>query len=641
MSSSRFVAAAGAFAVALSVALYLPTFDLSFAYDDVDYLNVGAAALSGETGMWAALFHPHAEHLVVGFQALFFPYLRFFGVDAMAWRAGVAVVHALSAIFLALLARRYSGSDRAGFVAAFVYIGACGFTSMWIWFPTAAPVPLMTALLTGSAALLAWRDRLPYRRLLAGAAVVLALITESAFAPMALLPAMVDEYERRREGRRGLGLLSVWTLVAIVATAVLMATFRGDGMSVDLAKGIPRAAYLMLVAPFRFFFPGAYVVASTAARFAILGSVIGVIIAATVSALLAALWRRGTPPLAVVAALSLPGSLGVMLLIGLGRSNATYHSLYETDRYFFPLLIPASLLAGAIVASISTAGWTRTARVLLFLPLSIAVLGEVALQRRAMLGPIPRIVYDKHEARFASLTRLAHMLDRAGPIELPRQTVWFSDLHNGQLRTSVLTDVLCRGCERLRLGSGRTVDAATETRLNTVLDQWARETGEPLPFLRVVEGRLVNTRLVWRVDFAQAAFERHVSGFEPWQSPYRWMGRRSEIRLTIGPKDLIVTLAAPITELRRRFGLESLTIRATLVDAQNAALSFPIGEAKLERDGVQSFTFSTAPFRSTLGDGRTARLVLDCDRTWLPEDASAEATPRSVQVFTAGPVSAP
>ncbi|HVR37608.1 MAG TPA: hypothetical protein VMU84_00820 [Thermoanaerobaculia bacterium] len=124
---------------------------------------------------------------------LFFSYLHFFGIDAFGWRAGIVLIHALSAIFLAILARRYAGSARAGITTPVIYVGACGFTSMWIWFPTGATVPLMMVALTGAALLLSKRDHLTLRRVAAGVAVILALLSESSFAPMALLPAVIDD----------------------------------------------------------------------------------------------------------------------------------------------------------------------------------------------------------------------------------------------------------------------------------------------------------------------------------------------------------------------------------------------------------------------------------------------------------------
>ncbi|HEX7809642.1 MAG TPA: hypothetical protein VF608_12975, partial [Thermoanaerobaculia bacterium] len=468
MRQHRFVLVVSALSIALAVILYFPTFRLPFAYDDVDYINLGSRLLAGEITILDALFTPHSEHLVAGCRALFFPYLHVFGLDAFVWRVFVVIVHALSAVLLAILARRYAGSTRAGVATAITYLGACGFSAMWIWFPTGATVPLMMLLLNAAAALLAWRDHLTLRRVAAAFLIILALLSESSFAPMALFPALIDEYERRRAGQRRIGWFSIATLLSIAGAFVLvMVIFRNAAgvVSINPWAGLPRAAFLLVAAPFRFFFPGISVISTTVARVAILVAVVGTTIAATVLALLIALWRRHVPPLATIAVLVLPGALGVLTLIGLGRWNFSWQALYDTDRYFFPLMIPLSLLAGAIASSISFDGWPRLARALLLTCIAIAVAGELALQRRAMLAPIPRVVYAKHEARFASLQRLMTMLDAAGPIDIPRQTLWIADLHNGKLRTEILTAIICGNgrCPRIRLGDKK-VDDATAAR---------------------------------------------------------------------------------------------------------------------------------------------------------------------------------
>lgn len=624
----RFVLVVSAFALALAFALYLPTLRCQFAYDDIDYINLAGKVLAGKAGYWQTLFHPHAEHLVAGFQALFFAYLSWFGLDAFVWRIAVVVVHVASAVFLALLARRYAESGRAGIATAAIYVGACGFSSLWVWFPSGATVVLMMALLTGSAALLAWRNHLTLRRVIAGAGVVLALLTESSFAPMALLPAVIDEYERRREGRRGIGVFSVFTAMSIAGTVALvlwLSRGQATSISIDFTRGVPRGVFLVLAAPFRFFFPSVPISASTPARFAMFLSALGCIVLSAILALLVTLWRRGIPRLAVIAVLTLPASLGVLTLIGLGRWNLPYPALYETDRYFFSLLVPLSLTGGAVVASISLAAWSRLPRILLLTCVAIMLLGELALQRRAMYYAFPRIVYDRHAVRFASLARLTGILDRAGPIELPRQALWFTDVHNAKVHTPVLTAIICGHgrCPNVRLGD-RTVDTATAARLNPLLDQWARESDEPVPLLRVVDGRIVNTRIRWGVDFAHGDFEgQGLRGFGAWQKPARWMSGRGEVPLSISPNPIDVTLAAPMSA--------AVTVRAALID-DDTKLTFPIGSAIVTGHAPQKFSFSTAPYRSRLGLGRTARLVLTCDRTWT---VAGDCTPRCVQVFSA------
>jgi hypothetical protein len=115
------------------------------------------------------------------------------------------------------------------------------------------------------------------------------------------------------------------------------------------------------------------------------------------------------------------------------------------------------------------------------------------------------------------------------------------------------------------------------------------------------------------------------------------MGGRGEVTLNIGPPNVTLALAAPISDLRRRFGWKSLSVRVSLVDV-DTGITVPIGIAKVVKDGVRSYSFPTLAFRSTFGSGRTARLVLECDRTWTPPqfDASSDHLPRSVQLFAAG-----
>src|SRR6185369_590365 len=162
-------------------------FGLSWAYDDIDYINQAADALAGQRGIVATLMRPQGEHVVAGFRLSLFASLELFGAAATPFRVFVLLAHAASGFFLGLIARQYSGrtSSRtsgrtaAGVAAAALYVGASGLSSMWIWFPSGSSVPFAMALLLGGTAALAYRARLGVRRarLLAGAALALALLT--------------------------------------------------------------------------------------------------------------------------------------------------------------------------------------------------------------------------------------------------------------------------------------------------------------------------------------------------------------------------------------------------------------------------------------------------------------------------------
>jgi len=620
-------------AAALSLALYFPTFRYSWGFDDTEYINVSANVLAGKLSLTSALLLPHDEHVVPAFRILFLAYLKLFGLKAVVWRVMTALVHAASAVFVALLAWRYSGKARAGIAAAIVYVASCGFSSMGVWFPSGAAVLLLFAALTGASALLAWREHLHARRIIAGIAVIAALLTWRSYAPMALLPAIIDEIERRREGARGsIGAFSFFCIAAILSVVLGGMGLTTVHIESDLVLGLPRAIFLVLVAPFRFFLPGVPIVAADPHRStALLGSTLGITIGAVVFALLAALWRRGVPPLARVAALSLIPPFGVLVLIGLIRFQVTYLEIYDTDRYFFPLLIPIALLSGAIAASISFADWPRGARIAFALALVTAGASEIALHRRAMLRLIPVGIYVVNGHRYATLEQLVHRLDKAGPIEIPDNTILFPGMYD-HIATSVLTNVLSDG-KRLRLGSTH-VD---ERRLNPLLDAWAREIGEPVPFLHVVDGRLVNEHIPTIIDFSKGSFDDWVSGLRDWEKPYRWLPRRGNMTTMLATSDLELRLAAPLSDLRRTHpAWTSIPVHVTLVD-EETGVAAPLGVIDITEDGVHDYRLPVTPASRSL-IGRFVVIVLDCDHVWKPSEVygTSDTRDRTVQVYSAG-----
>lgn len=648
---------------ALALALYFPTFGSSWAYDDVDYINQAAEVLSGKRGFWGTVFRPQGEHIIAGFRLILFGSLSLFGIDATPYRLFVALAHALSAFFLALLARSYGASPGGALATAVAYVAACGFSSMWVWFPSGATVPFALALLTGAAAALAARERLGVTRarLIAGAAVVAALLTESTLAPMSALPMLIDEYERRRRAgpagyRRwwSVGLFSVFCAVVTVGIAGLASylysqTF-GPRISISLRHGVPRSVFLLLAAPFRYFFPGIPIAASEPGlRTAVLGSLLGLAVAAPVAALLLALWRRGAPRLVVVAALAAAGPLGFVGLVGLGRWRNSYLELYDADRYFFPLLIPLALLAGAAATS-AAAGlmdWPRRARAALLLLVLAGLGAELALHRRAMIGRMPLDIYQKHEDRFAQLSRLAGRLERAAadlppgepPLEFPDNNLWLPEIHNGHLTASFLLHVLGDGHPRLRLG-GESVDARNARLLNPVLEAWAREEKEPLPYLSIVKGRLVNARMVSMVDFRTGPLPQAVvSGFFDWEGSSRWLGQRGELLLTLTGSGLAFDLAAPMDSLRRVYP-EWQTLKVSVAVADEATgLTVPLGTIEIAGEGIQRYRLDATPFQARFGAGRLVRLVLQSDQVWKPSDVipgSRDPRQLTVQVFAAG-----
>lgn len=569
LAGVRFAGCAAA--ILLSLAIYWPTFSITWAYDDLDYINVASRMLSGDVPFWRGVFEPQGEHITAGLRLTLFSYLDIIGIDAFAFRVFIAIVHALSGIFLGAIARHYSGSTRAGIVTSLVYVGACGFSSMWIWQPCGATVPLALAMITGAAALLTHRDHLLARRSVACILLLAVLFTESAFAPMTLLPAVIDEFERYRAGRRRPGALTIFTFLAIAAVALIVPRYLGNigvGLSIDVARGLPRAAFLLLVAPIRLFVPATHIVAwRLGLKVPELMIFVGVLLALSVPLLFFKLWRKKVPPLAIVAALSAIGPIGVVLLVGLGRWRWTYWELYDADRYFFPLLIPIALLAGSIAASISIRSK------LVFAALMIFLAGELALHRWAMLARIPFDVYGQHAAVFEKLTRVVGALDREA-LTIPNNSLYFAEVHNGRIGAAVLTHIISNGS--LRLGGPR-VDETTATRINAVLAQHD-------PDLRVIDGRLVNTQFVTTASALQCG---------------------DSVVLMVNSHDLTLRLAG--------VAHATLPLRITATDLQRNA-TIPLGAVDVSGADERTYSLTARPYTTKFGHGRRTRLTFECDR---------------------------
>ena len=578
-------------AAALSLALFLPVFRYSWAFDDFEYINVSAAVLAGKLPLATALALPHDEHVLPAFRLLLLGFLKLFGLNVVLWRVLMALVLAASAVFTALLARRYGDSPRAGVAAAIAFIAPCGFSSMWMWYPSGAVVPLAFAAITGASALLAWRDHLRLRRILAAICVAFALLTWAAYAPMALLPAIVDELERRRARARGpIGVFSLFCVAMMVAVLLAMRAANAD-RAISVTRGLPRAVFIAAIAPFRFFFPAVSIPSENPGKStAIVGSILGLVIGAIVLVLLGMLWRRKLPPLALLAALSTIPALGVFVLVGLGRWNISYAEIYYADRYHFPLLISIALLVGAIAATIRV-------RASVAVVLAVVIVAEVAQHRQAMVQRIPTEDYTMQGRRFAALDRLVRRLEAASPIAIPDDLLWFGDLHS-HLDAAVITHVFSNG-QRIRLGG-----PIDEPRLNAVLDAWARELGEPVPYVRVVGGRFVNTRFASRIDFAVAPFDALVvRGFGRWEPPLRWMTARAELLLMMAPADLELRLGAP----------EPARVRVTLFDDAYGGSTTALGVIDVA-PGIRDYRLPTAPIGRRVGLGRLVRIILESDR---------------------------
>jgi hypothetical protein len=657
-----FVRWAALLVLAVGGALYLPTFRCSYAYDDMDYLNFAAAVLAGRQGFWSAVFHPHLEHLVPLVRIAFQASAALFGVWALPFRLVVFAAHAGAAFFMALVARRYTGSNAGGWAAAVAYVLPAGFSSVWIWLMTGAGVPLGLFGLTGALAALAWSEPLGRARArwLAAGGLLMAAAAESTLVPLFLSAALLDEIERRRgpaaPRRRAVGLFSVAVLagagVAMAAAAALYRQVYGRAFALDFRHGLPRALFLLLSAPFRYLFPGLPLSrpGEPATFVPIHGCLYGLVVAAAAVLVVVSLGRRFPAALAPVVGAAASGPLCVLLLVGLGRAGGSYGDIYDADRYFFTLLMPICLLAAGIAAGLqaAAAGWPRERRRAAAVLVAAALAAEAVLHHDALAARVPFAIFAQHERRFAQLARLDDALGRAArrvaagqpPPRFPESSLFFPEVHNGRVSAALLLDVIGRGRTGVELARGK-VGERDERLLNPALDQWAREIGEPVPYLVISRGRLIDYHRSVMADFTRDAGDATVvSGFWPWEGGSRWMGERAELRLSAELPAVILRLGAPLAEIARRFPARPpLAVNVSIVDVVSG-VSVPIGGVTLVRGGdFVQYTLDAAPFFRQFGAGRVVLLVLEAGPAWRPADVlpgSADERRLTVRVAAAG-----
>ncbi|HVG10967.1 MAG TPA: hypothetical protein VNM67_24905 [Thermoanaerobaculia bacterium] len=640
--------------LAVGLVQFYPTFRLAYAYDDLDCLNAAADVLAGKAGFWETAFRPHNEHVIPLFRGMFLTSAAWFGIDATPFRLAIFAAHLLTAWFLSLLALKYSGRPSAALATGLAYVIPCGLSSMTVWVIIAATVTVGLVGISGATLALACRQKLGVRRarLLAGAGCIFALLMEGGIMPLLLGPMLLDEMERRRAGEKRLvGPFSIFCLIAMaastLATTLLYKALHGHRPTVDLIRGLPRALFLMAITPYRLFFPGLGLPTDVGKLDnVILWSCLGLAVAAPVAVLLLALWRRGTGaggPLGLVTLVNAVGPLGMLFLVGAGRWNWSPFYLFEADRYFFTLLLPLSLLAGAVAATAAERmqGWTGRERAAVLALCLLAAGAELWLHRRALMHRVPFDVFDAHGRRFDQLAQLGQSLQAAAaslppgspPLSLPDGNLWFHDVHNGRISARLLLHVIVPESPRLRLSMGP-VSARDAAVLNPVFEAWGREIDEPELAPVVADGEL-GTRAVKNVDFRTGARNQAVAGgFHGWEGSYRWMGRRGELRIQLICRGLTFHLGTAEPALKAG----PLNVKVTAVD-EVAGVSAVLGTISIAQAGAVPYPLDALPFLSQAGSGRRIRLVLESDRTWRPADlipGSADPRELSVQVLAAG-----
>lgn len=647
--ASIVLAAAGAL-------LYGPTLRLSFAYDDIDYLNQGADALAGKASFFSVLARPQGEHFVPLLRVLFVGSAWLFGPTATPFRLVVLASHVLSALGVGLVARRALGRDSALFSGGLAYLLPAGLASMWVWYPSGGCVPIgLAGLHAGVAALvLAPDERLSRARWAAAGGVVWMLLCESTLVPFVVTPALVDEWRRRRGGRlwRRPGALALFCaaigLATVVAASSAFRSATGTSISVQPGPGLARAAFLVATAPFRYLFPGSHMPAAlgdpTPSGRLLLAW--GIALSFLLVAFLVAAVRTERSRALVLSFLLLPGPIAWVTLVGLGRWKVSLSELWDGDRYYFGFLAPFALLVAHAVARVGSTlrESGRATRAAMGLALGGWVLVECALHRTAMLRRVPFAIYDAHARRLEQLSDLARRVEREtevnGPVDFPDSAFFFRDVHNNRISSRLFLSV----CDRQRSGRIRLapepVDAGAAARLDAVLAAWSSAEGADRPSFRIVGGFLRNMHESSRIDFrVQDVPEAVGDGFFPWEGSYRWTGDRGLLRLSYdGSPSLHLVLAVPVDSIRaRRPDVDAVRVRVRL--------SFPGGVEPIDGGTLELRSSAIAEHvvtlpRSAKGitPGAAGLLALRVEPAWRPIDVlpgSGDARTLGVQVYAA------
>lgn len=634
--------------------IYGPTLSLSYAYDDVDYLNAAADHLSGRTSLSSVLLRPQGEHFLPALRLAFAASARLFGADALPWRLLVLSSHLASALLLAGVARRYLPSAPAAAATAVAYVLPAGFSSMWVWFPSGGCVPIGLVGITGAMLAIANRERLGTRRarLLAAAGVVWAIVFENGLVPLAASPALLDEWERRRAGsaRRPIGIFTCFCLLlmagAALATSVLYRRLTGATIDVHLLPAVLRTGFLLISAPFRLLFPGQHlpqVLGAGGGASLALGAY-GLVALVLGTALVAPVLVPRARALVTGALLSSFGALGFIGLVAVARSTTAYSDLFDSDRYFFPLLIPGALLAGAVFGSVAerSAVWSRGQRSFLWAMVGLLLVVELPLHAFALRRRVPFDVYAAHARRFEQLSQLGDLLAaRANalplghpPLAFPDASFYFPDVHNGRLSGRFLLYVAARSrSARLVLG-GPGGDVRNERILNEVLDDWCVKNGEPEGTFQIVDGEVRDARQAGAVRFLIGPFNgAMVEGFYPWEGTHRWAGPRAVLRLRATGARLRLRLATAVTALRSGLpGFESQRVIVS-VDEGQTGVRHRVGEVVLSEDGIADYPLELPRDLADGIRGRSVRVILEGAPAWRPRDVIPGSTDDRLLTF--------
>jgi hypothetical protein len=614
------------------------TFRLTFAADDVDFLNRAANALAGKSSLMKVILTPQGEHFVPVISLLMVMSAKLFGVNATPLRLLIFASHLGSALFAGLTARRLL-SRTAGFVSGAVYVAACGLSSLWLWIPIGGSVPLGVLGITGGILALAYGDRLGMglARALALAGSAWALLCDSTLAPLALAPFVFDallEWRKRRRVPLLACLPPVFAVGMAALASILYSQKTGLRISIHVRHGVPRGIFLLAVAPFRFFFPSLLLPhpMGPAEVFPKVACVFGLVCAMAVGLLLVALHRSVSRALLEAALATGIAAAAEILLIGIGRWQLGWDDLFQADRYFFTLLFPFSLIIGVLVhelfAALSGAAVRR--RLALVLLAGVGFL-ELELHRVAMFRRVPFAEFDTHARVFSNFALLADGLTEAAihrpeaqrPARFPDTAFFDPDVHNNLLTSRLLLFVLNRHpTSHLQLG-GPDVEPADQQWLDPILQRWCDSPAGQAHRLTFRDGRLIDEAELSDADFRVRSDDRAVvGGLFPREASWRWMGPYGQIRLRMNSPTLEIMTSVPMAAFKSGASRSPIVVHVFAVEESSTRIG-ELGNVSVHGGEPETFHLAVPPPFWNQFSQAAVRVTLQADRTWRPIDVIA------------------
>jgi hypothetical protein len=607
-----------------SLIVFWEVFPLSYALDDMDQLAVLATMRSGHMPFYLFLLRPHNEHLVPLLRLLFWAATWVSGIDALAARITVLLVHVAGAMACALLTSYVSRNRLAPWLAGTMYAGAAGFAGSVVWEITIACFSISAMLLYFALVAVARPSGHGKAALSASLALVLAScggMPGAAIAAMSI-PAYILIANPKLAWGRWRAMLA-YLLLSILILLGASLNLRHWGVSPTLRlSGLLGGGWLILTAAFRFLMAWIPLPDGELAQSPL--RVAGWSVVAWAILLISSYWLEKKTKNLLIALWA--GDCVFVLLIGLGRSDFSLFELFVTDRYYYFFLLPLSIQAGAVAAlwiSRLTARNYAAKPLVAFVVVFLIAAGLVG-SREKLHQRILWTIWELHKKALLRGKALVHLAAARASVQHRSRDLLLSDggipfdgVHKDRIAFSTLFFAeFPKGVPGVKWLYGEpgipSIDASVE---NQLLDEWSQAFGTASPVC-VVNGTLQDVRAIGWVDFGKGAFDHAiVRGFHAWERPFRWMTRSGTVRLKGDGGALVIRAQAPLSLLRKKWP-DLRSLRAEVhVDSRW------VGEITITREEEQEFHISLpAETQSRLSPTHPIDVTLRSELTWTGAD---------------------